>query len=326
MTDGAALAEKVDNCQLPALPRDWRPPKFLLRGMRLTSAGGPVIVAAQRASEMAQDGCEALGGPLPSPKAEKPASEAPSPAGCRPQLQFATGNAASDPDREAVIAELARLSAMYAEAAAESERLAKVVADAKEGRGTGGLALTISLRKLMAKYGLRTENPPPLPLLEPIDAPSIRIRGYAATGDVDGDRHRFSPQSWGRLDPSKVRLLLKHDPNIIAGTVDTLELDAFGRLAVTCTVTHPLAQRMPAFSVGASIGKFTLRNPDSPTLFVGEIEQATLDEISLTECPGNPKAIVLERSIPTAADLSHEAMMAQFKRVRELIVAMSKAA
>jgi hypothetical protein len=52
----------------------WRPPAFLLKGMRLTSDGGRVYtkdyLLALRASQMAQDGQEASGGSLPSPKSQ----------------------------------------------------------------------------------------------------------------------------------------------------------------------------------------------------------------------------------------------------------------
>lgn len=141
------------------------------------------------------------------------------------------------------------------------------------------------------------------------------MRGYAATADIDADRHRFRPGCFGKIDRSKIRLLLKHDPKVIAGTVDDIELDALGRLVVVCTVTHPLAMRMPAFSIGASVENFTIRNPDSAGVY-GEVEEAVLDEISLTERPGNRNALLLERYIPSALDLSNEAVLAKLKAVQ----------
>ncbi len=137
MMDAAAFAEKVAHGQLSMLPRDWRPPAFLLRGMMLTTDNqecrGVTLdqILALRASQMAQDGQEAAepqsenplllgkgssddtdvgigpqaaqeapeasGGHIPAPEPATPATEAPSPA-----------LTASDADRAAALAELGR--------------------------------------------------------------------------------------------------------------------------------------------------------------------------------------------------------------------------
>ena len=228
MMDAAAFAEKVAHGQLSMLPRDWRPPAFLLRGMMLTTDNqecrGVTLdqILALRASQMAQDGQEAAepqsenplllgkgssddtdvgigpqaaqeapeasGGHIPAPEPATPATEAPSPA-----------LTASDAERQAALAELEALAARNAEAAAEIERLTHGLEDAKRGIGSGGLAMTMSLRKLMARHNVQALRLPPLPLAEPVDAPSVRIRGIAATSDIDLDRTRFLRDCWPKL-------------------------------------------------------------------------------------------------------------------------------
>ena len=147
-------------------------------------------------------------------------------------------------------------------------------------------------------------------LADPIDAKSIRIRAIAATADIDADRSRFLAQCWPRLDPTKIKLLMNHDPERVAGHINAIEVDALGRVVVTCTVTDPYAMRLPAMSISARIGGFVIRHSDSPTLFAGEITAVTeVNECSLTSTPSNRRCLVLERTIPSPADLRHQEML-----------------
>jgi hypothetical protein len=291
------------------------PPRFLLRGLRLTSDGGRVYtkdhLLALKAANLAQDGGQVplAGPPIPS-EAEKPALEAPSPA-----------LAAADPEREAAFAELARILVLNAEAAAENERLAKVLADA---RGARGLALAAQLKRLRQRHNIHA-NPPPLPLGPPVGTRVLRIRAIAATADTDLERSRFLPTCWPKLDPTKIRLLISHDPDRVAGAVDAIEVDALGCVFVICTLTSRTAMRMPAMSISARIGGFTIRDPDLPS-FVGEISAVTdVNEISLTPNPFNRRCVVLERWEPSAADLRHQEMLDRIQRMREMVLQMRAA-
>jgi phage head maturation protease len=224
------------------------------------------------------------------------------------------------PASETAAPDLAELAAMRSKVEALRVRLE----EAKEGHGQSALALAVQLRRLRQRHNIHP-NLLPLPLGPPIEARSIKIEGYAATADVDADRSRFLPTCWPRLDASKIKLLMSHDEAREAGTVDSIEVDALGRVLITATVSDPFAMRMPAMSISASVDKFTIREPDSRG-FVGEIERVTaVNEISLTSTPQNRAAVVLERSIPTAVDLSYEEMIDRIKRMQKMVQEMMAA-
>jgi hypothetical protein len=227
---------------------------------------------------------------------------------------------AEQSEHECAFAELQAIGEKRAEAAAEVERLAAELADAKEGRGSGGLAMTVQLRRLMRDHNIRLDAKP-LPLAVPCEANSLRRKGYASTPDIDESRTCFRAGCFGVIDKSAVKLLLKHDPSIVAGSIEQLEVDARGRLVAICTVTHPLGMRMPAFSIGVAVRKCTIRNPDSVS-FYADVEEAVLEEISLVDQPANRKAIVTERWIPSAVELSNEALIARVKAVQATVAAL----
>lgn len=93
-------------------------------------------------------------------------------------------------------------------------------------------------------------------------------------------------------------MLYKHDPNQIAGQIQSLEYDARGNVRIVAEVDHELARRCPAFSVGAVVKAYELRDEGSPN-FHAVITEAEITEISLTELPANPFALVESRySVP----------------------------
>lgn len=300
------------------------PPAFLLRGARLITDNpdcrGLVLTpheligdpAARRGPGEAQDDQEASGGPLLAPEPETPATEPPSPAG-----------AAADAERQAALAELAQITAMSAEAAAGIDRLAGRLAEAKEGRGSGGMALKIQLLRLMARHNVRSVDPPPLPLLAPIDAPSIRIKGLAATADVDLDRTRFLRHCWPKLDPGQIKLVVGHDLSREVGTIEEIDVDAFGRVMIVATVTDKAAMRLSGLSISAMVAKHTIRDPDDRFGFRGEVERVSdVNEISLTATPANRRCIVTERWIPSPRELSNDALLAKLKDIQVTVAAM----
>jgi hypothetical protein len=265
---------------------DWTPPKFLLRGLRLTSDGGPVQFVEPRFANASK-----------TPEASVPSAR----------------------NSPALEADRARIAAVKANIKALAQRLE----DAKDGRGQSALALAVQLRRLRERHAIQS-NPLPLPLGPAIEAKSIKIKGYAATSDVDADRARFAPScSWPKLDPSKIRLLISHDEAREAGHIDSIEVDSLGRVVVVATITDPFAMRLSGLSISASVERFTIRHADSPTLMAGEIEAVrAVDEVSLTSTPANPKCLVFERAIPSAVETSYDELLAAVKRVRETAAAL----
>ena len=301
----------------------WRPPAFLLKGMRLTSDGGRVYtkdyLLALRASQMAQDGQEASGGSLRARKAS-PGGPSAAVAASDVQIRKVCVFAA---ERAAALAELAQISARNAEAAAEIERLAGKLEDARNGVGSGGLAMTMSLRKLMARHNVQAERLPPLPLAEPVDAPSVRIRGIAATSDIDLDRTRFLRDCWPKLDPGQIKLVVGHDLSREVGTINEINVDLMGRVTIVATVTDKDAARLPGLSISAMVAKYTICNPDDRFRFAGEVERVSdVNEVSLTSNPGNRNCLVLERWIPSPLELSNEAIIAKLRDIQATVAAM----
>jgi hypothetical protein len=108
-------------------------------------------------------------------------------------------------------------------------------------------------------------------------------------------RHRFRAFAFPLPpDVRSIPLLYKHRAEVVAGTVDHLEYSHDGSLFIRATVTHELARRCQAFSVGASILDYEIVNPDS-TDFYGLIKAARIDEVSCTDVPANPHALVTRR-------------------------------
>jgi hypothetical protein len=221
---------------------------------------------------------------------------------------------------ETPVPDLAALAAIRSEVEALQVRLEQ----ARDGIGSGGLALSTQLKRLRQRHNVHA-SPLPLPLGPPCEAKALRIRGYAATPDVDADRSRFLPTCWPALDASRIKLLVSHDFDREVGHLDSIEVDALGRVVVVATVTDVFAMGLPALSISASIERFTIHNPDRSG-FVGEIERVSeVNEISLTTTPSNRNCLVFERWIPSPVDLSYEAMIAQAKRMQKLALQLRAA-
>jgi hypothetical protein len=76
------------------------------------------------------------------------------------------------------------------------------------------------------------------------------------------------------------KLLLRHDPARIAGTLLKLSHGSGGELRVRCEVADEEAKRCGGFSVTATIHEFELRDVDDPEKFHALVTRATIgDEI-----------------------------------------------
>src|SRR5688572_18157952 len=125
------------------------------------------------------------------------------------------------------------------------------------GTPTGkALAMRLQIKQLMQRHRIKTEAGS-LPLFDPVEHDLI-MEGYCSTDDIDGDRVKFGPHSFGPLTRRErsVPILFKHDPAQVAGTLTDLEFDDFGSLMCWCTVHHPMAKRCGAFSVGAVVHSY----------------------------------------------------------------------
>jgi Caudovirus prohead serine protease len=132
-------------------------------------------------------------------------------------------------------------------------------------------------------------EPVAVPLAGPTDGPMV-LSGFASTTDVDLTRMRFAPRAFP-LAGEPVPLLWKHNPHEIAGTVDSLSYDAHGNLKVVATVDHPLVRRAGAFSVGARVLDYEIRDAGTPD-FHALVTRAEITEISCTDIPANLAAPV----------------------------------
>ena len=115
---------------------------------------------------------------------------------------------------------------------------------------------------------------------------------------------------------------MNHDLTKEVGTLDEISVDAMGRMTIVATLTDREAMRLPGLSVSARVESFRIERPES-ALFVGEVTRVSaVNEITLTQTPANRNCLVLERVIPSAVELSYDAMIDQVRRMRETIVAL----
>jgi hypothetical protein len=154
------------------------------------------------------------------------------------------------------------------------------------------LAMRLKLKNLMQRHRVQPE-PCVIPLTDPTDHPMI-LEGYGATIDLDADRTKLRGWAFGPPERLNVPLYYKHDPDQVAGKIWDLAYDNEGNLLCRTEVHHPLARRCGAFSVAARVDDYEIRNAEGPD-FYAVIRSATLTEISLTDSPSNPNALVMER-------------------------------
>jgi hypothetical protein len=177
------------------------------------------------------------------------------------------------------------------------------------------LELRFQLRQLQRKHQL-VPAPHTVPPTAPVPHAMI-FEGVAATTDLDLDRMRLVPFAFGDKLPCNVPLLLKHDPTAVAGTVETLEYDSRCNLRVRARVEHPDARRLGAFSVGLRIVECELHDAESER-FHGLLKRVELTEVSLTDNPSNPKALV-ERRIPASISDCYSLMQQRVRLVSKYL-------
>jgi hypothetical protein len=165
----------------------------------------------------------------------------------------------------------------------------------RQGEAMIVLGEALKMRYQLCELARRHRIPDPapiatVPLLEPVEHDLI-VEGLAATPDVDRHRMKFRPWCfsflpWEKLPPLRYR---HAEP---AGELEDMRFDERGRLLVRARVTHPEAKRCSHFSVAALIEAWELRDADDPQAFHSLITAATIADITLTDRPCNPAAIV----------------------------------
>jgi phage head maturation protease len=122
----------------------------------------------------------------------------------------------------------------------------------------------------------------------------------ASTTNLDLSRQKFRAYAFNNpclliRDYAVPKLLFKHDESQIAGVINSLSYDNRGNLRIRAEVTHPLAARCNAFSIGARILEYEIVDGDNEN-FHALISNAEVTEVSLTDRPANPHAVVQSRS------------------------------
>ena len=166
---------------------------------------------------------------------------------------------------------------------------------------TSGLAMQMQLElsALMRRHGF-APRPSAVALSAPLDH-IVDVVGYAATTDIDFTRQRFRAYAFNNLCLTLKGYPLpplhyKHDESRIVGEIISLKYDDRGQLRISARVDDPTARRANAFSIGARILAYEIRDADSAENVHALISAAELVEISLSDCPANPFAIIQHRS------------------------------
>ncbi len=159
------------------------------------------------------------------------------------------------------------------------------------------MTMRLALARLAVRHGIAAK-PCSLPLFDPVDGP-LDVEGLASTVDVDLDRARFRAYAFCNLSLflkgyALPPLLYRHDETQVAGEIDSLTYDEHGNVRVRCTVTHEQAKRCGAFSIRAKILAYELRETETRD-FHAVVTDAEIVEVSLTDCPANPRALVQHR-------------------------------
>lgn len=193
--------------------------------------------------------------------------------------------------------------------------------------------MRVQLAKLACHYKI-APRPTIIPLTAPVDH-ALTMDGLASTTDIDLERTKFRAYAFcnpcllfkGRELPP---LLYKHDESQPAGKIESLTYDAHGNLKIRAHVTHAQAKRCGAFSVRAHIGGYELRDTDSAN-FHALVTNAEIAEISLTDTPANPHALVQHRhpAVPIRPFLKTMAetnalLIQGVETIREMVVLLAR--
>jgi hypothetical protein len=154
------------------------------------------------------------------------------------------------------------------------------------------MRMRIALARRAARDRISPPVVAPLRLADPVDYP-VRIFGIASAGIVDLERVKF--RNWSlSFDPHALPpLLVRHDPERVAGVIESLTQDSAG-LHIIARVDDSEARRLPALSVAGTVHEWEMRNENASD-WHAVVLKSTIDEVSLTDRPACPAALVRER-------------------------------
>ena len=186
------------------------------------------------------------------------------------------------------------------------------------------LAMRLKLTHLGVQHRVASQGEK-LPLFDPTPHDMV-LEGYCATDDLDHDRTKLRKYAFGypllfrhRYPP----LYLKHDTSREVGRIDDLVYDELGNLQIWCTVTDHEAKRYPAFSIAATVNEYEICDGTTKN-FHALIKSATITEISLTDNPSNPFALVMDRYRVSPAVQTYELLSAKMKCLQQLATLIQK--
>lgn len=158
--------------------------------------------------------------------------------------------------------------------------------------GIVALDMRLELKREADKFGYVPDSIT-IPLSKEFpNAPTI-VHGFASTTDLDLERVQMRRYAFGLMPDINIPLLYKHREVEPAGSIRQL-MYKDGALWIEALVTHPVAKRCGAFSISAKVDDYTMMNRNRRD-FYAVINRASLREISLTETPANPFALVTHR-------------------------------
>ncbi|WP_439407937.1 hypothetical protein ACNJX9_04405 [Bradyrhizobium sp. DASA03076] len=158
------------------------------------------------------------------------------------------------------------------------------------------IRMRLELKRLARKYRIAPAQCSPTAPLPPVDGDWV-FEGFAAPTVIDHERTKFAPHCWLPFK-SDIPLLYRHGRP--AGEVLKVRATDEG-LHVRALVRDNESKRCTHFSVAATIHGYQLRDIDDGERFHALVTCATLDEITLTNAPANPAAMVLHRCRQSAA-------------------------
>ncbi|MEY9594442.1 hypothetical protein ABIA06_006733 [Bradyrhizobium yuanmingense] len=152
------------------------------------------------------------------------------------------------------------------------------------------IRMRLELKRLARKYRIAPAQCSPTAPLPPVDGDWV-VEGFAAPATIDKERTMFAAGCWLPFKQD-IPLLFRHDRP--AGEVLEIRGTDEG-LHVRALVSDEDAKRCTHFSVAATIHGYQLREVNDRESFYALVTCATLDEITLTNVPANPAAIVRHR-------------------------------
>jgi hypothetical protein len=185
-------------------------------------------------------------------------------------------------------------------------------------KGTPPLLADQRESKRRAEFEREPEPEPERLEVHEVDIGNVTLLGRGVTSDDDVIHSRWCRwHDGGHISPLQAR----REPGCRQDRA-WLAYDDEGQLCIRATVSHSYAKTCAAFSVSLKILKYELRDVDDPKNFHALVYQGELQEVSLTDAPADPCALVLQRSRPVPAVKTFDTLLARLANVQKLVGAL----